>query len=110
MSKTRRFRLTKMAKILIALIIVLVIGGAAYAGFQSGFIKMPEKKEDVQQSESAKTQETQKATEKVEHKSTEKIEQTEKTNVLAADENGNVINTEKEDVKTINISLDEWIG
>ena len=31
-------------------------------------------------------------------------------NTISADEDGNVINTDKSDDKTINISLDEWIG
>ena len=36
----RRFRLTKAAKILIMFLVVALVGGGAFAGIKTGFIKM----------------------------------------------------------------------
>ena len=40
----RRFRLTKAAKILIMFLVVALVGGGAFAGIKTGFIKMGDKK------------------------------------------------------------------
>lgn len=73
----KRFKLTKAAKVLLMIVIIVAIGGGVFAGLKTGLIKS-------------------------------------KTigNTVAdlADDDGNVINTEKEDNSTINLSLDEWIG
>ena len=43
----RRFRLTKAAKILIMILVVALIGGGAFAGVKTGFIKTGDKKESA---------------------------------------------------------------
>lgn len=86
---TKRFRLTKAAKILIAIIVMALIGGGVYFGMKTGLIKNSKKKMTDIVSETKAMQ----ASESVE-----------------ADDDGNVINTDKDDDKTINLSLDEWIG
>ena len=80
---TKRFKLTKAAKILIFVLIVAIIGGGVFAGIKTGFVK----------------------TDKIKDITGKKTEAT-----VEADEDGNVINTSKDDEKTINLSLDEWIG
>lgn len=86
---TRRFRLTKAAKVLIMILIIALIGGGVVLGLKTGFIKHSKK-------ETTKTENTSK--------------QPEMAAPVAADDDGNVINTDKVDDKTINVSLDEWIG
>ena len=76
----RRFRLTKTAKFLIMILVIALIGGGAFAGVKTGFIKTGDKKSS---SESAS---------------------------VDYDENGNVMNVDKENDTAINLSLDEWIG
>lgn len=88
---TKRFRLTKTAKILLFVIFIALIGGGVFLGIKSGLVKTSKDKE------------------------TAMSEKNDKNNVRdtydsLVDDDGNVINTEKDDNKTINISLDEWIG
>lgn len=78
---TKRFRLTKASKILIMILVIALIGGGVFAGLKTGIVK------------------TKKAT---------KLNNV--ANEVEADNDGNVINTDKTDDKTINLSLDEWIG
>ena len=86
---TKRFRLTKAAKILIAIIVMALIGGGVYFGMKTGLIKNSKKKpvDIVSETKAMQTSES-----------------------VEADDDGNVINTDKDDDKTINLSLDEWIG
>lgn len=86
---TKRFRLTKAAKILIAIIVMALIGGGVYFGMKTGFIKNSKKKPTEIVSE---------------------VKPTQTSETVEADDDGNVINTDKDDDKTINLSLDEWIG
>lgn len=72
----KRFRLTKVAKILIVVLVVALIGGGVFAGLKTGLVTSK-------------------------NKTIAKVK---------ADKEGNVINIEKTDDKTINLSLDEWIG
>ena len=83
----KRFRLTKTAKLLIFVLIIVLIGGGVFAGFKTGFIK-----DSNTQAE------------------TDKDVDLDLISGLSPDENGNVINTDKDNDTTINISLDEWIG
>lgn len=78
----KRFRLTKAAKILIVLLVVAMAFGGVAWGVNSGLIKTSK-----QEKPGANT-----------------------NNGAIADEDGNVINTDKTDAATINLSLDEWIG
>ena len=89
MSKGNRYRLTTASKIIIFVLIIALLGGLIYAAFATGFIKdgSGNKKQTV---------------------STDKNKSDSKG--VEADEDGNVINTDKKDDKTINLSLDEWIG
>lgn len=83
----KRFKLTKAAKILIFMVIVAVIGGGAFLGVKSGLVKTKSQKTTTTTNDDFKSKET-----------------------VVADNDGNVINTDKSDDKTINLSLDEWIG
>ena len=85
----KRFRLTKAAKVLIMILVVVLLGGGIFAGLKTGFITNNKKG-------NAKTENVTK--------------QPKTTETVTADEAGNVINTDKNDDKTINLSLDEWIG
>lgn len=88
----RRFKLTKAAKLLIMVVVLAVIGGAAFAGVKTGFVKTGAEKAETT------------------------IDTTKDETVVVSndaptyDENGNVMNIEKTDDNTINLSLDEWIG
>lgn len=89
MRSTRRFRLTKASKILIFILVVALLGGGVFAGLKTGVVKTnSDKKESVSENKNDYND----------------------NNTISADEDGNVINTDKSDDKTINISLDEWIG
>lgn len=89
MRSTRRFRLTKASKILIFILVVALLGGGVFAGLKTGVVKTnSDKKESVSENKN----------------------DYDDNNTISADEDGNVINTDKSDDKTINISLDEWIG
>lgn len=93
----RRFKLTTAAKVLILIVILALIGGGIFAGLKTGLVKFHEKqKQEVSSIEVDKVKDTEKSDGKV--------------TVSDADENGNVMNTEKVNNSTINISLDEWIG
>lgn len=82
----KRFKLTKTAKVLLMLLFVAIIGGGILAGIKTGVIK------------------TKTAATKTESTSQKKGD------AAVPDEDGNVINTDKTDEKTINLSLDEWVG
>ena len=88
--KSGRYRLTKAAKILIMLVIVALVGGGVFAAIKTGLVK------------------TSKDTTKTEEASVPN--DNEVSGDVLADDDGNVINTDKSDNKTINLSLDEWIG
>lgn len=75
-----RFKLTKTAKILLSLIVIVIIGAGIFAGLKTGIIKNDTK---------------------------EKINELTEAKV---DESGNVLTLKKETESTINLSLDEWIG
>lgn len=79
--KARRFRLTKAAKILLLLILAVLVGGGIFAGLKTGFIKSSK---PIQGAITAKKDDNKKP----------------------------VANTKPAAVtdKTINLSLDEWIG
>lgn len=88
---TKRFRLTKTAKILLFVIIVALIGGGVFLGVKGGLIKTSGDKEPGVVEENTKSD-------------------VKDTDSSLVNDDGNVINTGKDDNKTINISLDEWIG
>ncbi len=96
--KTRRFRLTKTAKILIMLLLITMIGGGVYYGISSGIIRTEtEKINRLASSESQKNAEVTNLN-------------TATNNASIPDKDGNIINTNKSSTSTINVSLDEWIG
>ena len=82
--KTRRFRLTKTAKILSFILILVVVIGSVFAGLKTGVVKTSGNKIGKAFSK--------------------------KTEAPVTDSDGNVINTTKDNKDTINLSLDEWIG
>lgn len=91
MKNTRRFRLTKTAKLLLFVVIIALIGGGVFAGVKTGFVKTSKDKTETVTSNNSNSKDN-------------------VTTDVVADDDGNVINTEKTDNKTINLSLDEWIG
>lgn len=98
--KSGRFRLTKAARVLIFVVVLALIGGGVYFGINSGLIKSTK---DVKQNDEPTKQETSVAVNETSSSSDE-------ITVDTADEDGNVINIDKTDASTINLSLDEWIG
>lgn len=83
---TKRFRLTKTAKLLIFVLIIALIGGGVFAAFKTGLVKNSDVVADDKDIDLGKIPE------------------------IKPDEDGNVINTKKDNEATINLSLDEWIG
>ena len=73
----KRFRLTKAAKVIIVLLVLVCVGVGVFAGLKTGFITSKKNNNE---------------------------------SLIETDKDGNVINTDKIDSKTINLSLDEWIG
>ena len=88
-----RFKLTKTAKVLIFILILAVIGGGVFAGVKTGFIKTSK---DV-------------TSDNEESNIADIFSESEDSSETVADD-GSVINTDKTDEATINLSLDEWIG
>jgi len=93
----RRFRLTKAAKVLILVVILALVGGGVFAGVKTGIIKTSDDKKN--------TGVVNNKTEEVINNTTQNTD-----NLPEYDENGNVMNIEKTEANTINLSLDEWIG
>lgn len=91
MKNTRRFRLTKTAKLLLLVVFIALIGGCVFAGVKTGFVKTSKDKTETVVSNNSNSKDN-------------------VTTDVVADDDGNVINTKKTDNKTINLSLDEWIG
>ena len=83
MKKAKRFRLTKAAKILIMVLIIALLGGGIFAGTQTGMIQTKKNKKESIVSKTCNTN---------------------KENSVNKD------NKTADDDKTINLSLDEWIG
>lgn len=92
---TKRFRLTKAAKILIFILVIALIGGGVFAGLKTGVIKTSgDKKNEVSTNNKNEVTDN-------------------KTNTVVTQKPTND-NTETKDnmdtAGTINLSLDEWIG
>lgn len=100
MKKTKRFRLTKAAKILIMVLIVALIGGGIFAGVQTGVIQTKKDKSvsGTATSETVAKTEATSDNEDVDKKNIVKQTETKKDKPKTADDNA------------INVSLDEWIG
>lgn len=89
---TKRFRLTKTAKFMIFIVIIALLGGGVFAGLKTGLVKANKSTNDESVIASSA------------------IKDNDKTGV-----DNNVNNKETDDKsadsdKTINVSLDEWIG
>lgn len=93
-----RYRLTTASKIMMIILVLALAGGGIFAGVKTGFIKTS-KDQNVSGIEVDKVKDNVTAS-----------KPSGEVSVTDIDENGNVINTEKETKETINISLDEWIG
>lgn len=89
---SRRFRLTKTAKILILIIVLCVLGGGVFAAFKTGLVKNEPKKTDKETV----------VTDSMANVTTNDTKDTEKKNESAS--------TTTEDNNTINLSIDEWVG
>lgn len=85
----KRFKLTKASKVLILILTLALVVGGVFAGVKTGFVKTD-------------------GFDKIPNKETT-VAKDDKVSV-DYDENGNVMNLEKETEATINLSLDEWIG
>lgn len=90
---SRRFRLTKTAKILILIIVLCVLGGGVFAAFKTGLVKNEPKKTN---------KETVVTDSMAANSTTNDTKDTEKKNESAS--------TPTEDNNTINLSIDEWVG
>ena len=93
MSKNKRYRLTKSAKILIFLVILIVLFGGLYGLISAGFIKTDNKKNTTEVSDTYVDNNKDNTTSKNED-----------------DESGNNNTTTKTETDTINLSIDEWVG
>lgn len=92
-----RFRLTGTAKVLIVVVIIAILGGLTFAGLKSGLI----------------TNDTKETAQKVKDNVDdikEKVVDSDQASEYAAGDEDAVINMDKDDDATINLSLDEWIG
>ena len=87
----RRFKLTKAAKILIMVLVLALVGGGVFAGVKTGLVTIDGKDKANVETNNDKSNKKDTAS-------------------LDYDENGNVMNLDKETDATINLSLDEWIG
>lgn len=86
---TKRFRLTKTAKIMIFVLIIALLGGGVFVGLKTGLVKTDSKSEkEVEMSNSSVDNEVEVSDKKVDSNSENKSENT----------------------NTINLSLDEWVG
>lgn len=86
---TKRFRLTKTAKIMIFVLIIALLGGGVFVGLKTGLVKTDSKSEkEVEMSNPSVDSEVEVSDKKVDSNSENKSENT----------------------NTINLSLDEWVG
>lgn len=86
---TKRFRLTKTAKIMIFILIIALLGGGVFAGLKTGLVKTDSKSEqEVKMSNPSVDSEAEVSDKKADSNSENKSENT----------------------NTINLSLDEWVG
>lgn len=101
MKKAKRFRLTKAAKILIMVLIVVLIGGGIFAGVQTGMIKTKKNKSVFNTNTSETVAKTESTSDSVnaDKEDTVKTTETKKKEAKNADDDA-----------TINLSLDEWVG
>lgn len=97
--KHSRFQLTKPAKVLVMLLVIALLGTGVWFGVKSGFVDTSSLKPSDNPSTSADPGKT----------NTPNVS-TLPVSVDNTNEDGNIINTEKSDTSTINLSLDEWIG
>lgn len=86
---TKRFRLTKTAKIMIFVLIIALLGGGVFVGLKTGLVKTDSKSEkEVEMSNTSVDSEVEVSDKKVDSNYENKSENT----------------------NTINLSLDEWVG
>ena len=87
---TKRFRLTKTAKIMIFVVIIALLGGGVFAGLKTGLVKTDSK---------------------TDHKVETSNSDTKNNNVnVASKEDTTNTNNKSYNTNVINLSLDEWVG
>lgn len=86
---TKRFRLTKTAKIMIFVVIIALLGGGVFAGLKTGLVKTNSKVDQKVEASSSDT--NNKVSVSTENNTTDANNKSDNTNV-------------------INLSLDEWVG
>ena len=94
-----RFRLTPMAKVLIAVLAIVIVGGGIFAGLRSGIIK-----NDTKETADKVKSVTDNVTSKIKTVSKEDADK------YTGDDEDSVITMDKESSDTINVSFDEWVG
>ena len=94
-----RFRLTPMAKVLIAVLAIVIVCVGIFAGLRSGIIK-----NDTKETADKVKSTADNVASKVKTVSKEDAEE------YAGNDEDSIINMDKETSDTINLSLDEWIG
>ena len=109
---TRRFRLTKAAKILIFILVIALIGGGLFAGVKTGVIKTGKDTQNEVSNGNNQQNNTQ-VNDKVEnnkHNSNKNESNNKVTNTPTPDNTDSKNDDVVDAADTINISLDEWIG
>lgn len=101
----RRFRLTTISKFLLVILVIGIFGGGIFWGLKSGIIKTT-KSNDTSVNTEADSPNVSKDTELIKFDTKPSKENA----ADLADVDGNIVNTDKEQTSTINLSLDEWIG
>ena len=86
---TKRFRLTKTAKILIFVVIIALLGGGVFAGLKTGLVKTGSKTEQKAETTSSNVDNSASMSDK---------------------ENTANTNNNSKNTNVINLSLDEWVG
>lgn len=86
---TKRFRLTKTAKIMIFVLIIALLGGGVFVGLKTGLVKTDSKSEQEVETSKPSVDNEREASDKKTDSNSE---------------------NESENTNTINLSLDEWVG
>lgn len=86
---TKRFRLTKTAKIMIFVVIIALLGGGVFAGLKTGLVKTNSRADQKVEASSSDTD----------------------NKVSVSTENDTTdANNKSDNINVINLSLDEWVG
>lgn len=103
---TKRFRLTKAAKILIVMFIIILLGGGVFVGVKTGFIKTNSKSDNNEETKTPDNTVSTPTPTKEDKPNNVKDNNT----TVKNDENDSAQEDQKNDLNVINLSIDEWVG